>query len=73
MEQSVTVAAQVLDHLCQKGLWGDVTEWCEMRGDCVIVVTCPDCNQQFTLHEHEYDELLELSAGGQACGIHPLD
>lgn len=73
MEQSVSVASEVLEHLCQKGIYGDVTEWCEMRGDCVIVVTCPDCRQQFTLQDHEYEELIELSAGGLACGIKPID
>ena len=68
--------SRILDHLCRKGLYGDVSEWCEMRRDCVIVVTCPDCREQFTLDECEYDELLRLSEesdeGGRACGIRPL-
>src|SRR5919205_4386713 len=63
MEQTQSIAGRVLDHLCGKGIYGDVTEWCEMRRDCVFVVTCPDCNQQFTLDEHEYEELVHLSAG----------
>lgn len=61
---------QVREHLCSKGLYGDVTEWCEMRGDCVWVVTCPDCRQAFTLDEDTYDELLAWSrSADQSCGI----
>jgi hypothetical protein len=60
----------VRDHLCAKNLFGDVTEWCEMRGDCVYVVTCPDCRTTFTLNDDEYDELVHWSqVSGQACGI----
>jgi hypothetical protein len=61
---------QVRDHLCSKGLFGDVTEWCESRNDCVYVVTCPDCQMEFMLNDDEYDELLLWSrTANQACGV----
>jgi hypothetical protein len=67
---AVSPVDQVRDHLCSKGLFGDVTELCEMRGDCVWVVTCPDCSKTFTLDEDEYDELLRWSRmPGQTCGV----
>ena len=63
----------VHSHLCSKGLFGDVTQWCEMRNDCVFVVTCPDCGDSFALDEDEYDLLLERSREtAPACGITPL-
>lgn len=60
---------QVLNHLCHKGLFGDVRQWCEGRGDCVYVVTCPDCGTRFVLDEAEFHELLERSATLQVCGV----
>lgn len=61
---------EVHTHLCSKGLFGRVTEWCEMRNDCVYVVTCPDCGASFALEEEEYDLLLRRSVEtGDACGI----
>ncbi len=65
--------AEIHRHLCSKGLYGDVTEWCEMRGDCVWVVVCPDCRKTFTIDEDDYQELVALShAEGQSCGIAPV-
>lgn len=61
---------RVRDHLCSKGLFGDVAELCETRGDCVFVVTCPDCKMSFALDEDEYEDLLRWSRSSQqACGI----
>lgn len=60
----------IREHLCSKGIYGDVAELCEMRGDCVFIVTCPDCNTSFTIDEDEYHELLTWSrSSGQSCGI----
>ena len=60
----------VREHLSTKGLFGDVAELCETRGDCVFVVTCPDCNSRFTLDEDEYEDLLRWSRSSQqSCGI----
>jgi len=71
--QDQTTVEIVLSHLCAKGLYGDVVEWCEMRHDCVFVVRCPDCNQSFTLDEREYEELVTLSrTQPAACGIRPV-
>jgi hypothetical protein len=68
-----TLVETILSHLCGKGIYGDVTEWCEMRHDCVYVVTCPDCNDTFTLGEEEYEALVRRSQEvGLACGIRPL-
>ena len=41
LRQESTIVERVLSHLCSKEVYGDVTEWCEMRNDCVIVVRCP--------------------------------
>ncbi len=61
---------RVRDHLCSKGIYGDVAELCEMRGDCTWVVTCPECGTMFTLDEDEHEELLRWSqSSGQSCGI----
>lgn len=68
-----SLVESILSHLCGKGIYGDVTEWCEMRRDCVYVVTCPDCHDTFTLAEEEYEELVRRSRdGGLSCGILPL-
>lgn len=65
-----TQIEKVRDHLCSKGLYGDVTEWCEARHDCVYVVTCPDCGEEFMLDEQDYDDLLRWStSANQACGV----
>lgn len=69
-----SVVDDILAHLCGKGLFGDVTEWCEMRNDCVWVVTCPDCRNSFTLEEEEYDLLVRRTReAGLSCGIRPFD
>lgn len=61
---------RVREHLCSKGLYGDVTEWCETRNDCIYVVTCPDCGEEFMLIDDEYDVLLHWSrSSDQACGV----
>jgi hypothetical protein len=63
---------EVHSHLCSKGIIGDVREWCEMRHDCVYVVTCPDCGETFALQEEEYDLLIERSREtAPVCGISP--
>jgi hypothetical protein len=73
LNQRHGIVDQILAHLCEKGLYGDVTEWCEMRHDCVFVVTCPDCQDTFTLDEDEYEQLIRLSQeSGLSCGIQPL-
>jgi hypothetical protein len=69
MDEASRVVEQVLAHLCGKGLYGDVTEWCETRNDCVFVVTCPDCRHTFTLTEEEFTLLVRRSQEVQACGV----
>lgn len=71
--QHETLVDQILEHLCGKGIYGDVTEWCEMRHDCVIVVTCPECRNTFTLDDEEYEALVRRSQeAGLACGVRPF-
>lgn len=71
MSTSASAAVdRVIEHLCSKGLFGDIAELCETRGDCVFVVTCPDCNSMFTLDDDDYEALLEWSATSeQSCGV----
>lgn len=67
---ATTAVDRVIEHLCSKGLFGDVAELCESRNDCVVVVTCPDCGHMFTLDDDEYDVLLNWSrTTTQSCGV----
>ena len=77
MERETDRAREVLEHLCGKTCHGfaEAVELCETRGDCVYVVTCPDCGQQFTLSDEEFERLELYSAhtsDALACGILPL-
>ena len=73
LSHSESLVDQVHDHLCSKGLFGDVAQWCEMRHDCVWVVKCPECGETFPLEEEEYDLLVQRSNEiGNACGVTPL-
>jgi hypothetical protein len=73
LSHSETFVTQVHQHLCSKGLFGDVSHWCEMRNDCVWVVTCPDCGETFALEEDEYDLLIARSREtAESCGIIPV-
>lgn len=61
---------RVIEHLCSKGLYGDIAEMCESRGDCVFVVTCPDCKTMFTLDDDDYDALIQWSRSEHpSCGV----
>jgi hypothetical protein len=73
LSHSETFVTQVHQHLCSKGLFGNVAQWCEMRNDCVWVVTCPDCKETFALDEEEYDLLIKRSTDtADSCGIIPF-
>lgn len=54
-------AQEILFHLCESDCrtFGNVTEWCEARGDCTYAVRCPGCATQFVIAE---DDLAELEA-----------
>jgi hypothetical protein len=67
----------VLAHLCSQSChgFGRAIELCESRGDCVIVITCPNCNKSYTLDDDQYDMLVAWSTANGAvlaCGIEPL-
>jgi hypothetical protein len=73
LSNSEFYVTQVHQHLCSKGLFGSVAQWCEMRNDCVWVVKCPDCGESFALEEDEYELLLARSEEtAQSCGIIPI-
>jgi hypothetical protein len=48
-------AAEVIAHLCESDCktYGSVMSWCETRGDCVHVVTCPACSRKFQLDDED--------------------
>lgn len=67
-------AAEVLAHLCEGDCqaYGSVLSWCETRGDCVHVVTCPSCSATFQLNDEDIDALERWTAqNGDAlvCGV----
>ena len=77
IDVSDDIARAVLAHLCGSTCHGfaEAIELCEMRHDCVIVVTCPSCGKRFALDDDQYDLLLgwTRSQGTTlACGIQPL-
>lgn len=67
-------AADVLAHLCEGECqtYGSVMSWCETRGDCVHVVTCPSCRTQFHLDDDDIRALeawTEEFGGLLVCGV----
>jgi len=71
------ITREVLAHLCSESChgFGQAVELCETRGDCVIVVTCPNCGKSYTLDDDQYDLLVAWSQGQGtvlACGVQPL-
>jgi hypothetical protein len=77
IEMKDVMAREVLAHLCSSTChgFGEAIEMCETRGDCVIIVTCPDCRKSFTLDDDQYDMLIAWSRSQgtmMACGVQPL-
>lgn len=70
-------AMEVISHLCEGDCltFGTVVSWCEARGDCVYLVTCPNCGAKYQLDE---DDLCALErwtdAHGDAlvCGVREM-
>lgn len=67
-------AAEVLAHLCEGDCqtYGNVMSWCETRGDCVHVVTCPTCSATFQLDDDDIGALerwTQLHGGALVCGV----
>lgn len=67
-------AAEVLAHLCEGDCqtFGSVLSWCETRGDCVHVVTCPSCGTQFQLDDQDIVALerwTEQHGSSLVCGV----
>lgn len=67
-------ATEVIAHLCEGDCltYGSVISWCESRGDCVHLVTCPSCGTQYHLDDEDIEALERwTSAHGDAlvCGI----
>ena len=67
-------AAEVLAHLCEGECqtYGSVLSWCETRGDCVHVVTCPSCSTTFQLDDEDLDALerwTDQNGDALVCGV----
>lgn len=67
-------AAEVIAHLCEGDCltFGSVISWCESRGDCVHLVTCPSCGTKYHLDDDDIDALERwTAANGDAlvCGV----
>lgn len=67
-------AMEVIAHLCEGDCltFGTVVSWCETRGDCVHVVTCPNCNTVFHLDEEDLGQLerwTEQYGDALVCGL----
>lgn len=67
-------AAEVIAHLCEGDCltYGSVMSWCETRGDCVHVVTCPSCSIQFQLSDSDIAELeswTDKHGSALVCGV----
>lgn len=67
-------AAEVLAHLCEGECqtYGSVLSWCETRGDCVHVVTCPSCSKTFQLDDEDIDALerwTDQHGSALVCGV----
>lgn len=67
-------AMEVIAHLCEGDCltFGTVVSWCEARGDCVHVVTCPNCSTVFHLDEEDLDQLerwTEQYGDALVCGL----
>ena len=65
IEMKDMIAREVLAHLCSPGChgFGEAIEMCETRGDCVIVITCPNCRKSYTLDDDQYEMLAYAFAG----------
>lgn len=67
-------AAEVLAHLCEGECqtYGSVLSWCETRGDCVHVVTCPSCSKTFQLDDDDINALerwTDQHGSNLVCGV----
>lgn len=67
-------AAEVLAHLCEGDCqtYGSVLSWCETRGDCVHVVTCPSCSTTFQLDDDDISALerwTDQNGDALVCGV----
>jgi uncharacterized protein YbaR (Trm112 family) len=77
IEMRDMIAREVLAHLCSPNChgFGEAIEMCETRGDCVIVITCPNCRKSYTLDDDQYEMLIAWSRGDGAtlaCGVQEL-
>lgn len=67
-------AAEVLAHLCEGDCqtYGSVLSWCETRGDCVHVVTCPSCGTEYHLDDQDISALerwTDQNGSALVCGV----
>lgn len=74
VEKMSTGASDVIAHLCEGDCqtFGSVMSWCETRGDCVHVVTCPSCSAAWQLDDDDIDALdrwTEQNGDALVCGV----
>lgn len=67
-------AAEVIAHLCEGDCWtyGSVMSWCETRGDCVHVVTCPSCTTEYHLDDVDIaaiERWTDQHGSNLVCGV----
>ncbi len=67
-------AAEVIAHLCEGDCqtYGSVMSWCETRGDCVHVVTCPSCKTEYYLDDADIAALerwTDQHGSSLVCGV----
>lgn len=77
MELDDIITREILAHLCGSTCHGfaHAIEVRETRGDRTIIITCPGCEQTFTLNDDQYDMLLAWSTSQGAtlsCGVYSL-
>lgn len=75
MEAMSASARNVLAHVCEGDChtFGSVISWCEARGDCTHLVTCPGCGERWVVDDDDLTALerwTEANGGGFSCGVH---
>jgi hypothetical protein len=72
--ETPVIVTEVIAHLCAGDChaFGDLVEWCESRGDCIVAVVCPSCSRQWIIDDDELDALRRWTATNGShlgCGV----
>lgn len=68
------IFSEVIAHLCEGDChaFGDLVEWCESRGDCIVAVVCPSCARRWIIDDAELAALHRWTAANGSvlgCGV----